>query len=414
MLDKTFRDLQNLNPWWDDYKFRFQVIKRPFYLTNLLSKNRLIKILIGARRTGKTSLLKNIINHFLDHRVPNLNLIFLTSDLISLQRQGIKEVLDAIYQKHLLKASQKVFIFIDEIQEIPNWQQDLKFFYDHYPISFFISGSSSLILSKQTAKLTGRFLLTQVLTLSFSEYLNFKNISPKNNPTAFLEEYLQTGGYPEYVLNKEPQYLFEVVESTLYRELLTHYGIRNPGYLKELFSYLADKITNYVSANTIKKNLGVSDQTAKFYLQYLQDVYLIFPLYKAGRSYKITKSSVPKYYFNDTGILYLFAQNPRIGHLVENAVFLQLLRQTKLKQRPDLFYEIKNNVEIDFVLNKNASYECKYREDLGQKDLEKYETMVEPVKFITKNLQKNFAEILPQHQQIPLWKFLLSCPSTNA
>jgi len=148
-----------------------------------------------------------------------------------------------------------------------------------------------------------------------------------------------------------------------------------------LFSYLADKITNYVSANTIKKDLGISDQTAKFYLQYLQDVYLIIPLYKSGRSHKITKSSIPKYYFNDTGILRLFSQQSRIGHLAKNAVFLELIRHSLLSEKASLYYDIIDSIEVDFKLNKSQLFECKYRK-VTWSDLEKYESISDEINFI--------------------------------
>ena len=197
----------------------------------------------------------------------------------------------------------------------------------------------------------------------------------------------------------------DAVESTLYRELLGVYGIRNPILLRNLLEYLSDKITNYVSANKIRQDLKIDDRTAKFYLQYLQDIYLIFPVYKEGKSYRISRGSVPKYYFSDTGILNMFSLNPKIGQLAENAVFLHLMRKEKNKQFNLIFYENINNIEVDFKLD-NRIYEVKFRDGTMDEDLIKYQVIDDKITFIVKENYSKFHNILPQHEQIKLYEFL--------
>ena len=401
--------LYQTNPWWGDKKFTFKLKERLEYLIPILErKNNLINILIGARRVGKTFILKSIINKLLLSNITTSNILYISCDAREIKENGIKKIIDTYMDKFGLKINDSIYVFLDEIQEIPDWQSDVKYFYDNLNIKFYLTGSSSLILSNQTSKLTGRFILQHILPLSFSEYLLFtKQTLSKTDKynNRILEKYLQTGGYPEYVLSNDREYLMGAVESTLYRELLEVYGIRNPTLLRNLIEYLSDKITNYVSANKIRQDLKIDDRTAKFYLQYLQDIYLIFPVYKAGKSYRISRGSVPKYYFNDTGILNMFSLNPKIGQLAENAVFLHLMKKEKSKQSNLIFYENINNIEVDFKSN-NKIYEVKFRDGNMDEDLMKYQVIEDKITFIVKENYHKFHNILPQHEQIKLYEFL--------
>lgn len=391
-LDNFEKFINGVNPWWFDPKYRFDVIDRDHYL-NVIQSNpkRLIEMLIGARRVGKTSILQALINRYLDKYDPQ-KIMYIPADLKEVGERGIKTVIEAILGEHNIDVFRDdIFVFVDEIQEVSKWQEDIKALYDNTKIHFFLTGSSSLLLKKETSKLTGRFLLTNVLPLSFSEYINFNKDSTKNE-NELLEDYLIFGGYPEYVLNNNPVYLQQAVESTLYRELLDHYGIRNPALLTMLIRFLADKMTTPVSANKISQDLKIDDKTAKFYLDYLESVYLIYPVYRYGLSHKISKSSVPKYYFNDTGILGVFGIRPRIGHLVENAVFLNLLRWNMQSEIPQIFYDVIGNQEIDFRYQ-NDYYEAKnYQDDLTA-DLNKYEDIDKQLNVIINGLSNKTKDL---------------------
>ena len=407
----TIDILKQTNPWWDNENFTFNLLEREEYLSNIMDrKDRLIQILIGARRVGKTFILKSVINHLLLEGAKEKNVLYISCDAREVRDLGIKRVIDIYIKQFKINLKQRIYIFLDEVQEVKDWQSDVKYFYDNLSIQFYLTGSSSLILSSKTSKLTGRFILHQVLPLSFKEYLLFTNtkiIKDKKNNEKILEEYLQTGGYPEYVLLKNRQYLMDAIESTLYRELLEVYGIRNPKLLRTLIEYLSDKVTNYVSANKIRQDLKVDDKTAAFYLQYLQDIYLLYPVYKYGRSYKISKNSIPKYYFNDTGILNVFSLYPKIGQLTENVVFLHLLRKSRSKQSLNIFYDVINNIEIDFRAQ-NQLYEVKFR-DGEDNNLEKYQLINnDNVTFIRKEVDDMFVSMLPSQKQITLLDFLQS------
>lgn len=353
------QDIKKLNPWWFE-KATTEIYSRPEYTNKILEDDsNIINILIGARRVGKTSILYDLISK-LTKKINPKQILYFTAELPAIQNQNIKDIIDQFINNFDLKSSIPLYIFIDEIQEIANWQQTIKYYYDTHNIKFYLTGSSSIILNQQTSKLTGRFILHKVLPLSYKEFLSFKSIKTQTNYQADNQtviEYLESGGYPEYVLRGSDQLLVQTVESVMYRDLLSLYGIRNPAIFKDLLKFLCDKISTPVSLNNISKDLKMDVDTAKAYIQYLIDVYLINPLYRKGKSHKIVKGSAPKYYINDTGVLRLFSTTSRFGHLAENAVYTHLMR---MAAGEDIFYDFIEDQEIDFIY-KDQKFEVKMK-----------------------------------------------------
>lgn len=131
----------------------------------------------------------------------------------------------------------------------------------------------------------------------------------------------------------------------------------------QILILLADKVTAPVSSSRVGKDLGIDNETAKNYLKYIQDVYLIYPLYKNAGSNKISLNIPQKYYFHDTGILNILSMRTRTGHLAENAVFLELLRRQYKKEKYELFYESINNQEFNFSSGRKL-FEVKLNEEI--------------------------------------------------
>lgn len=366
--------LNLLNPWWQNPDFRFKVKDRKKYLEMILNKdNKMIATLVGARRVGKTSIMRSVINNILDNGISPKKILNLNGDTLELNSVGIrKTVLDyARSTRHDLSKT-TIHVFIDEVQEIDNWQQDVKFLYDNSKVKFYLSGSSATLLSQKTSKLTGRFELIHVFPLDYSEYLNFNNLkSSESSDEIYLENYLKHGGYPENTGDYFPGYLQEIIDSTLYRDLLSLYKIRNPATLERILKLLADKITTPVSASKIAIDLKIDNQTASDYLKYLEAVFLIYPLSRSAGSNRISFNYPNKYYFNDTGILHELSIRPRLGHLAENAVFLHLYKKSQ-KSNKILFYADVSKQEYDFILDRDL-YEVKYSHETEVENLSKYE-----------------------------------------
>ena len=274
-------EIIQLNPWWENgYKNR-KTISRFGYVDKLMgNKTKLIQLITGARRVGKTYILKEIIGRLIEKENPK-SILYIMAKLPNISGREVMEILDEYKQIFKTKKLPK-YLFLDEVQDLKNWQTQIKYLYDNYSMKIFVTGSSSLVLTKETSKLTGRFILTHVYPLSFAEFKLFRK-------TAKVDEYLNIGGYPEYVISGQREVLMDTIEGILYRDLLSYYGIRNPVMLKDLLQLLCDKISTPVSDKLVAKDLKIDIKTAQFYLQYLQDVFLIYPLYREGRSHKKVK-----------------------------------------------------------------------------------------------------------------------------
>ncbi|MEI6463049.1 MAG: DUF4143 domain-containing protein, partial [bacterium] len=128
---------------------------------------------------------------------------------------------------------------------------------------------------------------------------------------------------------------------------------------------------------------------------------------RKSSSNRISKSSVPKYYFNDTGILSLRSLSPKIGLLAENAVYLQLRRKSFSKEYSDIFYNEINGVEVDFDNRQNELIEVKFRDNITKEDIVKYQSVESKISFIVKNQSEILIDTLPMHSKITLDKYLL-------
>lgn len=401
--------LKKINIWWNEDSFRFNVKLREDYLEKALNINNMVKVFSGARRVGKTSIIYSLINHYLDIHIPAKNIIYITADIREVQAINLRDTVLELIDKISIP-TQPVYIFIDEIQEIEDWQDELKLLSDNFNLHLFVSGSSTSLFNKKTSKLTGRFEFIRVLPLSLKEYCLFHEYNTDEmNKEDILQEYLINGGYPDIEGKFIPEYLKQVVDSTIYRDLLEDYGIRQPSILEDILKILADKITLPVSSYQIAKILQQDDEKVSNYLKYLEAVYIIYPLHENLKSNIQTLKVPPKYYFNDTGILTSFNFRTRYGHLAENAVFIHLLRKQVLHERYNLFYKVINNQEYDFYDGRTV-YEVKMNADTDMKkyELEEFSREVLNVPIIIGNsdILKNIRENAYELNFITLFDFL--------
>lgn len=403
--------LEKINTWWDDNTFRFKVKTREEYIGRSLKENKMVKVFSGARRVGKTFIIYSLINHYLDMNIHAKNIIYITADIKEIQTVNLRDTILELVEKISL-VNEPIYIFIDEIQKINNWQEELKLLSDNFNFHFFVSGSSTSLFNKKTSKLTGRFEFIRVLPLSLKEYCLFHEYTVNDtNKEVILNEYLVNGGYPDIEGKFIPEYLTQVVDSTIYRDLLEDYGIRQPSALEDILKVLADKITLPVSSYQIAKTLHQDNEKVSNYLKYLEAVYIVYPLYENLKSNIQTLKAPPKYYFNDTGILTSFNFRTRSGHLAENAVFIHLLRKQLLNERYNLFYKVINNQEYDFYDGKTI-YEVKMNSDQDMKkyELEEFprEVLNIPIIIGSPNIQKNIRENGYELNFISLFDFLYS------
>lgn len=366
--------LYRYNPWWEEeYKLN-GIIKRNNCL-ELMQKHfssRQIIFLTGLRRVGKTTLLKTFIYHLIFNlKIKPLHILYVSLDDYLLAKKNILQIIEEYRKMHKIRFKEKIFLFLDEVTHQINFELQLKNIYDSQNIKVYASSSSASILRSKKPYLTGRNFILEILPLDFNEYLTFKNIkinkSDAHLKEKYFEEYLFTGGLPEYVLRGDTEYLKELVDDIIYKDIVAIYNTKNPQILKDFFLLLMERAGKVVSLNKIARIVNISVDTAKRYLQMFSDTYLIHTISRCGKTNEKILSP-KKIYAADLGIRNLFTGFRDKGSLFENYVYLKIK-----KLQPCYVYN--NGIEIDFFTNNKILIEVKYKGSLNEKQLKLFNTI---------------------------------------
>ena len=410
----------SFNPWWDNQPFD-SGISRPDYLSQIDFGRKQIEILIGSRRTGKTTLLKQLVHALLKESFSPHHILYLTLDHPRLASTPISQHLTSFRKLHNLDRRTKLYLFFDEVQESPNWEAELKAVYDLDNVKIFCTGSTASLIKSQGGKLTGRQIVTTLYPLSFSEFLKFRSltISPSEpyKSESEAEKYLQLGGYPENVLHPSPEYLKNLLSDILARDILRTFPVRKPAPLKDIVLLLASSVGSRTSFNKFARVLDISVDTVRDYIYYLEQSFLVKTMTKWTPSHTEKVYASKKIYFIDTGIKSLLTGEGDLGAKAENAVFVNLLRG---ERTPGYFAESER--EVDFVLGKPGipyPIEVKYLSALywddkkfaGMRLFFKRHPQTKNALIVTKNVEREFIEGQTRIQAIPLWKFLKNDPA---
>ena len=336
-----------------------------------LEKN-FINDIVGPRRSGKTYLMFLTIKKLQEtvDKEATIYINFENRKLMPLKEDYFNSIIEFAYAEDLFKRYETIYLFLDEIQRIEGWEQYVRSIYDEFKekIKIFVSGSSANLLSKEYSKLlTGRHLTTQVLPLSFREYLKFKYfILSDKKPTEreeakikkHLIEYIKTGGFPDVVLGEDKEtILSQLFTDIVSRDVLSRAGIRKENILDEFSYYLSSNVSNLLSFNNMNKyftNRGVkiSVPTLLNYFWHLKNAFLFFDSLIFSYKVKDQMQYPRKIYCVDNGITNLagFKTSENFGRLYENTVAIELLRKGF-----DLFYwKARNQDEVDFVIKKGT------------------------------------------------------------
>jgi predicted AAA+ superfamily ATPase len=358
--------LQKYNPWWED-EFQSPGILRESYLKELdkLVEKRRLVLIYGLRRTGKTTIMKQFIAHKLRSVKPD-HILFLSIDHPAFKPYSISEMIDEFRKMFKIKRNEKIYILIDEIQGKDEFEKELKAIYDlEEKVYIIASGSNSLLIKHKTSALTGRHARINILPLAFSEFLLFKNISIKPSEQylrdKYLEEYMEIGGLPEYVLTKDPQYIEDIVEDVIYKDIAIRYNIKDPNLMKDLFYLLCNRVGKKVTSSKLGRLLRLSHDTIRNYLTYFQETFLVDLVEKEGTPNE-RKYGPKKVYIRDLGILNVIGGNIESGAIVENIVYLNLRKNGQVR------YIDINGRELDFLSN-NIVYEVKFRDNITSDDI---------------------------------------------
>jgi predicted AAA+ superfamily ATPase len=317
----------------------------------------IIKVFTGQRRVGKSYMMKLLIAQIQEDT--DANIIY-----IDKEREAFSSITDhtQLYeyvQSHLREGAAN-YLFVDEVQEIAEFQRCLRSLLNEQACDIYCTGSNATMLSGELAtQLAGRYIEMPIHALSYTEFLSFNQLENSNES---LQQYLTIGGMPyQYHIGTEPQVVFEylknVYSSILLKDVVSRENIRNVALLENLVAYLADNTGSLFSAQNISKYLKsqrvkIPVQTVINYLKALTNAYFIHKVSRADiNGLKIFEIG-EKYYFEDLGILNClrglnFGRD--VGKLMENAVYMHLLRNDF-----KVFVGKDGDKEIDFIGEKNG------------------------------------------------------------
>jgi Predicted ATPase (AAA+ superfamily) len=317
---------------------------------NKINKGSLqVEVITGIRRSGKSSLMRQLIEEY----TPNYSYLnFEDPRLFDFTVDDFSKL------DEILESSGSPYFF-DEIQNVKGWEVYVRQLHDHGK-KVFITGSNASLLSRELGtRLTGRYLAYEIFPFSYSEFLEYH--AWEDNAESF-QNYLDLGGFPEYLRDKNPEILQNLLKDIVFRDIAIRYGIKNTKTLLDITLYLISNVGKEISYNGIKKTFEIgSANTVSDYLNWLEDAYLLFFLPRFSWSAKSISKNPKKVYCIDTG----FARANSLsfskdqGRLLENLVYL-IFRKTTYQ----LFY-YREKKECDFVVFEEKI--CKWAVQVSEK-----------------------------------------------
>jgi len=361
-MEKTFSKIKKYNPW-EGYNID-PGFERIHYLDKVLrfTGNKLVKVIVGQRRCGKSYILRQIIKTLLEKKKVNPKNIF----YLNKEYTGYEEIKDArdletlfLYYRETLKVKGKIFLFLDEIQNIDRWESFVNSyaqdFADEYEI--FITGSNSSLLSGELATmLSGRYVEFEVLPFSLQEMAKAKN---QQIDKPFLLDYLKNGGLPE-MLNLHDEelqkhYVEDLRNTIVLRDIMQKNSVKDLVLLEDLFRFVSTNVGSLTSVSSIidyfkGRRKKTNYETVSAYLKYLTETFVVHEAERYNLRGKQTLGGNRKYYLNDLAFKnHLYGFYPTdVSHQLENFVYVQLKRLGY-----KVYVGVLHKKEIDFVATRN-------------------------------------------------------------
>lgn len=320
------------------------------YAFNELLLNKQIKLITGPRRSGKSTQALLMLR--------GKNFAYLNFDDNALLSRWNEEVvmamLDDVYPAY-------DYLLLDEVQNLDNWDLWVSKLYRN-GVNMVITGSNAKLLSSEMATvLTGRYIQVEMLPFSLAEVfewngMNLGAVSDEDAVRALrmMDDYLRNGGYPETVEARSitQGYLSTLFDSIVWKDVAKRHRVRNVNDLNNLAMYLVSNFCNPLSYNSVAMDLGfASVATTKKFMGYLNEPYLFFYLSRYNNKLKLMKNAPQKVYLVDNGFVSAkaFSLSDNLGRLLENQVFVELLRRGYNTERSLFYYRSRNDKEVDFV-----------------------------------------------------------------
>lgn len=409
--------------WREGFFYQFPKKRKLFddLAKELFSKQ--IIALIGMRRTGKTTLLKQLIDNLIQHNIKREHILFYSFDEEQLKVNEVMHEYETKMGKPILELKERIYVFFDEIQKLEDWQNQIKYYYDHYSnIKFFVSGSSSLFIKKHIQEsLAGRIYEFVLKPLSFNEFLLFRGKEDLLKKNKLFEEMLQKefAAYQKRqfieIVNEDEekvgQYVKSMIEKIIYQDIPKIFPIEHEELLMKLLTIISSQPGMLSNYEDLARELSISRITLSNYLFYLEESFLVKKLYNFSKNRLTSEKKMKRFYLSTTSFF------PFLNNAIDEAKLIENLLVVFLDTQ--FFWRTPQQYEVDMVLLRKEEIiplEVKYKHTLVEKDFkhllkfcEKFNA--ERAFIITKNEENE-----KQFQQgkrtlkvilIPAWKFLL-------
>lgn len=415
--------LERFNEWWTTKKVKTTLLKeykRPLFskIENYL-KNRQIILLTGLRRVGKTTLMYQLIQNLLDKGVKETEVVYFSFDEESAELDDLFKT----YEEKILKkeiGDERVYVFLDEIQKLKNWQNKIKIYYDLYPsFKFVISGSASVKISKKAKEnLAGRIYDFLLEPLSFKEFLEWKNISIDTKKAELFQkkimplfyDYLRKGGFPEIIFEEDDEKIknyikSNIIENIIYKDIPEEFGVKDYELLKTLLEMVATAPGMIINYDKLSKDLKRNKRTIINYFFYLEYSMLFRVVANYREGFLISSRKMKKVYPTNTAISFVFVEDFYSNKFMEKVAENFAVIESNAKN----YY--RNKCEIDIILKfkKIIPIEIKFGE-IETKGIRKFleEFAIKKAIILTKDV---FDRVVFDKKEIiitPLWIFSLS------
>jgi len=411
--------------WRDGFSYGFPKKRELFSKLAEELKTRQIISVTGLRRTGKSTLLKQLIDKLIgSEHVARENILFYSFDEEQPKLEELIKEYQARTGKDILKENGMIYIFLDEIQKLENWQNQAKYYYDNYPnIKFFITGSAALFIKKHIREsLAGRIYEFVLSPLSFREFLVFRGKEELMEKAPLMQDALkseflayQKRQFIEIVNESEEkagQYMRTILEKVIYQDIPKNFPIDNEELLMRIMRIVAATPGMLSDYGSLSNELGISRATLSNYFFYLEESFLIKKLYNFSGNLLASEKKMKKFYPSSTSFFMFLNNGIEEPKLIENLMVVSA--------GATFFWRTPQKYEVDIVLKKNGEImpiEVKYRSDISAKDVKnliRFSERFDAAKAMM--ITKDFSEEREFESRngrkmtltfVPAWKFLL-------
>ncbi|MGN0115031.1 MAG: ATP-binding protein [Acutalibacteraceae bacterium] len=378
-----------------------KLINRPEYLTQLIQNKDvdLVKIVTGIRRCGKSSLLDLFHQYLIDSGVAEENIIHM--NLESLKYRDLNDYLSFYdYVKALIPKKGKTYLIFDELQAVQHWEKAIESFRIDFDVDIYITGSNAYLLSTEfSTLLAGRYVEIRMLPLSFKEFLTFYDFEQSVTMDEKFQRYLQFGGMPilrEYNFNeaRSNQALEGIYSTVVLRDILQRNNQADQNMLHKIMMFLCSNIGSITSPNNIgnvlssegdiTKGRNVAGKTVEKYISMLRQAFVFYSVGRYDVKGKQLLKTLGKNYIIDMGFrnMLLGYRDADRGHIIENIVFLELIRRDYR-----VYIGKVGDMEVDFVAEKpDDKLYIQVTESMQSKETRERE--LKPLRLIPDNYEK--------------------------